>query len=170
MNYATTIHSCTTTSIEPIMSFYSTISEGIKDAMRSKDKERLSALRDIKSKLILEATKTGAEAESIDDATAFSILNKLYKQRNESAEIYQEQKRPDLESEERAQAAVIAEFLPKQLSEDEIAAKVASIISQMGASSMADMGKVMGRASGEMAGKADGKLIAQFVKSQLQNQ
>lgn len=152
------------------MSFYSTISEGIKDAMRSKDKERLSALRDIKSKLILEATKTGAEAESIDDATAFSILNKLYKQRNESAEIYQEQKRPDLESEERAQATVIAEFLPKQLSEDEIAAKVASIISQMGASSMADMGKVMGRASGEMAGKADGKLIAQFVKSQLQNQ
>ncbi|MDB4693798.1 GatB/YqeY domain-containing protein [Flavobacteriales bacterium] len=152
------------------MSFYSTISEGIKDAMRSKDKERLSALRDIKSKLILEATKTGAEAESIDDATAFSILNKLYKQRNESAEIYQEQKRPDLESEERAQAAVIAEFLPAQLSEDEIAAKVASIISQMGASSMADMGKVMGRASGEMAGKADGKLIAQFVKSQLQNQ
>lgn len=152
------------------MSFYSTISEGIKDAMRSKDKERLSALRDIKSKLILEATKTGAEAESIDDATAFSILNKLYKQRNESAEIYQEQKRPDLESEERAQAAVIAEFLPAQLSENEIAAKVASIISQMGASSMADMGKVMGRASGEMAGKADGKLIAQFVKSQLQNQ
>lgn len=152
------------------MSFYSTISEGIKDAMRSKDKERLSALRDIKSKLILEATKTGAEAESIDDTTAFSILNKLYKQRNESAEIYQEQNRPDLESEERAQAAVIAEFLPKQLSEDEIAAKVASIISQMGASSMADMGKVMGRASGEMAGKADGKLIAQFVKSQLQNQ
>ena len=152
------------------MSFYSTISEGIKDAMRSKDKERLSALRDIKSKLILEATKTGAEAESIDDATAFSILNKLYKQRNESAEIYQEQNRPALESEERAQAAVIAEFLPKQLSEDEIAAKVASIISQMGASSMADMGKVMGRASGEMAGKADGKLIAQFVKSQLQNQ
>ena len=152
------------------MSFYSTISEGIKDAMRSKDKERLSALRDIKSKLILEATKTGAEAESIDDATAFSILNKLYKQRNESAEIYQEQNRPDLESEERTQAAVIAEFLPKQLSEDEIAAKVASIISQMGASSMADMGKVMGRASGEMAGKADGKLIAQFVKSQLQNQ
>ena len=152
------------------MSFYSTISEGIKDAMRSKDKERLSALRDIKSKLILEATKTGAEAESIDDATAFSILNKLYKQRNESAEIYQEQKRPDLESEERAQAAVIAEFLPALLSEDEIAAKVASIISQMGASSMADMGKVMGRASGEMAGKADGKLIAQFVKSQLQNQ
>jgi uncharacterized protein YqeY len=152
------------------MSFYTTISEGIKDAMRSKDKERLSALRDIKSKMLLEATKTGADAESIDDATAFSILNKLYKQRNESAEIYQGQGRPDLEAEERTQAKVIAEFLPKQLDADEIAAKVASIISEIGASSMADMGKVMGQASAAMAGKADGKLIAQFVKSQLQNQ
>jgi len=152
------------------MSFYTTISEGIKDAMRSKDKERLSALRDIKSKMLLEATKTGADAESIDDATAFSILNKLYKQRNESAEIYQGQGRPDLEAEERTQAKVIAEFLPKQLDADEIAAKVASIISEIGASSMADMGKVMGQASAAMAGKADGKLIAQFVKTQLQNQ
>lgn len=151
------------------MSFYTTISEGIKDAMRSKDKERLSALRDIKSKMLLEATKTGADAESIDDATAFSILNKLYKQRNESAEIYQGQGRPDLEAEERTQAKVIAEFLPKQLDADEIAAMVASIISETGASSMADMGKVMGQASAAMAGKADGKLIAQFVKSQLQN-
>jgi uncharacterized protein YqeY len=152
------------------MSFYTTISEGIKDAMRSKDKERLSALRDIKSKMLLEATKTGADAESIDDATAFSILNKLYKQRNESAEIYQGQGRPDLEAEERTQAKVIAEFLPKQLDADEIAAKVASIISETGASSMADMGKVMGQASAAMAGKADGKLIAQVVKTQLQNQ
>lgn len=152
------------------MSFYTTISEGIKDAMRSKDKERLSALRDIKSKMLLEATKTGADAESIDDATAFSILNKLYKQRNESAEIYQGQGRPDLEAEERTQAKVIAEFLPKQLDADEIAAKVASIIRETGASSMADMGKVMGQASAAMAGKADGKLIAQFVKTQLQNQ
>jgi uncharacterized protein YqeY len=152
------------------MSFYTTISEGIKDAMRSRDKERLSALRDIKSKLLLEATKTGAEAESIDDAAAFSILNKLFKQRNESAEIYKEQGRSDLEAEERSQAKVIAEFLPQQLNEDEIAANVASIIAEMGASSMADMGKVMGRASAYMAGKADGKLIAQFVKSQLQNQ
>ena len=167
MNYGTITHSCTTTSIEPIMSFYSTISEGIKDAMRSKDKERLSALRDIKSKLILEATKTGAEAESIDDATAFSILNKLYKQRNESAEIYQEQNRPDLESEERAQAAVIAEFLPKQLSEDEIAAKVASIISQMGASSMADMGKVMGIIKPQIQGRADAGAVSGLVKAAL---
>ena len=167
MNYGTITHSCTTTSIESIMSFYSTISEGIKDAMRSKDKERLSALRDIKSKLILEATKTGAEAETIDDATAFTILNKLFKQRNESAEIYQEQNRPDLESEERAQAAVIAEFLPKQLSEDEIAAKVASIISQMGASSMADMGKVMAWLKPKVAGRADMGQLSAKVRERL---
>ena len=83
--------SYTITSIETNMSFYNTISEGIKDAMRSRDKERLNALRDIKSKLLLEATKTGANAENIDDVTAFAILNKLFKQRNESAEIYQEQ-------------------------------------------------------------------------------
>lgn len=155
--------------IENTMSFYTTISNGIKDAMRSKDKERLSALRDIKSKMLLEATKTGADAENIDDATAFAILNKLYKQRNESAEIYQQQGRADLESEERSQAKVISEFLPKQLSEGEISSNVAAIIQEMGASSMADMGKVMGRASASMAGKADGKLIAQFVKTQLQN-
>jgi uncharacterized protein YqeY len=117
----------------------------------------------------LEATKTGADAENIDDATAFAILNKLYKQRNESAEIYQQQGREDLESEERSQAKVISEFLPKQLSEDEISSNVAAIIQEMGASSMAEMGKVMGRASASMAGKADGKLIAQFVKTQLQN-
>jgi uncharacterized protein YqeY len=155
--------------IEKTMSFYTTISNGIKDAMRSKDKERLSALRDIKSKMLLEATQTGADAENIDDATAFAILNKLYKQRNESAEIYQQQGREDLESEERSQAKVISEFLPKQLSEDEISSNVAAIIQEMGASSMAEMGKVMGRASASMAGKADGKLIAQFVKTQLQN-
>ena len=162
--------SYTITSIETTMSFYNTISEGIKDAMRSRDKERLNALRDIKSKLLLEATKTGANAENIDDVTAFAILNKLFKQRNESAEIYQEQCRPDLEAEERSQAAVIAEFLPKQLSEDEISANVANIIQELGATSMADMGKTMGRASSAMAGKADGKLIAKAVKSQLQKQ
>ena len=149
------------------MSFYTTISEGIKDAMRSKDKERLSALRDIKSKMLLEATKTGADAESIDDATAFSILNKLYKQRNESAEIYQGQGRPDLEAEERTQAKVIAEFLPKQLDADEIAAKVASIISETGASSMADMGKVMGILRPQVQGRADTGAVSGLVKTAL---
>ena len=122
------------------MSFYSTISDGIKDAMRARDKDRLSALRDIKSKLMIEATKTGADGDSIDDATALSILNKLYKQRMETATLYAEQGRADLEAEERAQAAAIETFLPQQLSEEEIGARVATIIESTGASSMADMG------------------------------
>ncbi|MDA0913365.1 MAG: GatB/YqeY domain-containing protein [Bacteroidetes bacterium] len=151
------------------MSMYTTISDGIKDAMRSKDRERLAALRDIKSKLMLEATKTGADGDDIPDATVMAILNKLYKQRTETAALYAEQGRGDLEAEENAQAAVIAEFLPKQLTESEIESEVQAIIAETGASSMADMGKVMGMASSRMAGKADGKLIASFVKTALSN-
>ncbi len=151
------------------MSFYSTISDGIKDAMRARDKDRLSALRDIKSKLMIEATKTGADGDSIDDATALGILNKLYKQRMETATLYAEQGRADLEAEERAQAASIETFLPQQLSEEEIGARVATIIESTGASSMADMGKVMGAANAAMAGQADGKIIATFVRQHLQN-
>lgn len=148
---------------------YSIISEGIKDAMRSKNRDRLAALRDIKSKLMLEASKTGAEGDDIDDATAMAILNKLFKQRNETADLYAEQGRSDLEQEERAQAAVIEEFLPKQLSEGEIQERVEAIIEQENASSMADMGRVMAAATSSMAGQADGKLIAAFVKSSLMN-
>ncbi|MDA0302931.1 MAG: GatB/YqeY domain-containing protein [Bacteroidetes bacterium] len=151
------------------MSLYSTISEGIKDAMRAKDKDRLSALRDIKSKLMLEASKTGADGDSIDDATAMAILNKLYKQRTETATLYAEQGRPDLEAEERAQAVAIESFLPQQLSEAEIEQRVNTILAEIGATSMADMGRAMGAASASMAGQADGKLIATFVKAALQN-
>ena len=151
------------------MSLYSTISEGIKDAMRAKDKDRLSALRDIKSKLMLEASKTGADGDSIDDATAMAILNKLYKQRTETATLYAEQGRPDLEAEERAQAVAIESFLPQQLSEAEIEQRVNTILAEIGATSMADMGRAMGAASASMAGQADGTLIATFVKAALQN-
>ncbi len=149
------------------MSMYSTISDGIKDAMRNKDRERLAALRDVKSKLMLEATKTGADGNDIPDATVLAILTKLFKQRSETAELYAEQGREDLEAEERAQAAVIAEFLPQPLTEAEIAAEVEAIITETGATSMADMGKVMGIASSRMAGKADGKVIAGIVRSVL---
>jgi len=151
------------------MSLYTTISEGIKDAMRAKDKDRLSALRDIKSKLMLEASKTGADGDSIEDATAMAILNKLFKQRTETAAIYAEQGRADLEAEERAQAAVIESFLPQQLSADEIETRVKGILTDINATSMADMGRAMGAASASMAGQADGKLIATFVKAALQN-
>ena len=149
------------------MSMYSTISDGIKDAMRNKDRERLAALRDVKSKLMLEATKTGADGNDIADATVLAILTKLFKQRSETADLYAEQGRADLEAEERAQAAVIAEFLPQPLTEEEIKAEVAAIIAETGAASMADMGKVMGIASSRMAGKADGKVIAGIVRAVL---
>jgi len=144
------------------------ISDGIKDAMRAKDRDRLSALRDIKSKIMLEATKEGA-GDTVDDAVTMSILSKLLKQRKETAALYHEQGRADLAAEEEAQAAVIQEFLPAALSEEEIKARVAEIIAQTGASSMADMGKVMGMASKAMAGQADGKLISQFVRAALQS-
>lgn len=149
------------------MSMYSTISDGIKNAMRNKDRERLAALRDVKSKLMLEATKTGADGNDIPDATVLAILTKLFKQRSETADLYAEQGRADLEAEERAQAAVIAEFLPQPLTEEEIKAEVDAILSETGASGMADMGKVMGIASSRMAGKADGKVIAGIVRAAL---
>ena len=149
------------------MSMYSTISDGIKDAMRNKDRERLAALRDIKSKLMLEATKTGADGNDLPDATVLAILTKLFKQRSETAELYANQGREDLEAEERAQAAVISEFLPQPMTDAEIQAEVDAIIAETGASSMAEMGKVMGLASSRMAGKADGKVIAGIVRAAL---
>ena len=142
------------------------ISEGIKNAMRAKDRERLTALRDIKSKIMLEATKEGA-GETVDDATTLAILSRLLMQRNETATLYSEQGREDLAAEELAQAAVIQEFLPAALSEAEIEAKVAEIIESVGASSMADMGKVMGLATSAMAGQADGKVISGLVRKAL---
>lgn len=143
------------------------ISTGIKEAMRAKDSGRLAALRDIKSKLMLEATKEGGG--EVDDATTIRILSKLLKQRKETAQLYREQNRPDLAVEEESQAEVIEAYLPQQLSEAEIRTKVESIIQQTGASSMADMGKVMGKASGALAGKADGKRISEVVKRILGN-
>ena len=146
---------------------YSTISHGIKDAMRNKDRERLAALRDVKSKLMLEATKTGADGDDIPDSTVLAILTKLFKQRSETAELYAEQGRADLEAEERAQASVIAEFLPQPLSEEQIKSEVEAILAETGATGMGEMGKVMGIASSRMAGKADGKVIAGIVRAAL---
>ena len=134
----------------------------------AKDRDRLAALRDIKSKIMIEATKEGAN-EDIDDQVTMSILSKLLKQRKETAALYRDQGRPELAAEEDAQAVVIQEFLPAALSEDEIKSRVTEIIAQTGASSMADMGKVMGLASKAMAGQADGKVISQFVREVLQS-
>lgn len=142
------------------------IVDGIKDAMRSKDKVRLATLRDAKTKFVLEQTKTGS-TEDLADAEVIKILSKLHRQRLDTAEVYKSQDREDLAADEIAQAEVLSDFLPKGLSNDEIKAKVEEIITQLGASGMGDMGKVMGVASGTMAGQADGKVISQFVREIL---
>jgi uncharacterized protein len=148
------------------MSISDQINTDIKDAMKAREKEKLAALRDIKSKLLLEATKEGSTGE-VDTAAAMRILNKLYKQRIDAAIIYVEQDRPDLAEEEKAQAEVIKAYLPSQLTEAEISTQVEAIIAETGASGMTDMGKVMGIATQRMAGKADGKIISQLVKKSL---
>lgn len=142
------------------------INDDIKTAMKARESGRLAALRDIKSKLLLEMTKEGGGSE-VGDEVAMRILNKLYKQRIEAADIYKSQGRADLFDEEMAQAAVIQAYLPEPMSEEELKSTIEEIIARVGAASMADMGKVMGVASKELAGKADGKAISAFVKSLL---
>ncbi len=142
-----------------------TISADIKTAMLAKDKEKLSVLRDIKSKLMLEAT-SGASGE-VSDEVAMKIIMKLHKQRTETHQLYVEQNREDLAAEEKFQADVLETYLPKMMTEDEIAAEVKAAIAQTGAAGPQDMGKVMGMLSGKLAGKADGKVIATLVKEHL---
>jgi len=148
------------------MGILSNLNEEIKDAMRAKDSLRLESLRAIKSALLLAQTASGAGKELNEEET-IKLLQRLVKQRKESANIYTEQGRPDLASPEEAQAEIIAAFLPKQLSEEEVSKIVLDIIAKIGAEGMKDMGKVMGMASKELAGKAEGKLIADIVKKQL---
>lgn len=141
------------------------INKYIKEAMLAKDSIRLSTLRAIKSAFLLAETQKGATA--LDELAKQKIIQKLLKQRKEAAEIYQQQNRSDLASDELAQADILQSFLPKQLSQDEIKEIVSETIGQIGASSMADMGKVMSLVNKKLAGKADGKIIAQIVKSSL---
>jgi len=148
------------------MSLTEQINNDIKDAMKAGEKDKLMALRDIKSKLLLEMTKEGNDG-TVDESKGMAILNKLYKQRMESIDIYKTQNRPDLIDEEMKQAEVIAKYLPEQLSGDKLEAEIKSIIASVGASSLADLGKVMGTASKALAGKADGKLISEMVKRLL---
>ena len=147
------------------MSFTAKINDAIKQAMLAKEKGRLAALRDIKSKLLLEAT-SGAGGEVSEEA-AMKICMKLHKQRMETYELYIAQGRNDLADEELFQAKVIEEYLPKMLSEDEIRNEVIQAIQETGASSPQEMGKVMGVLTGRLSGKADGKIIASIVKEQL---
>ncbi len=148
------------------MSLQTKIMDAMKDAMKAKDTVALESLRAVKSALLLAQTETGAK-EEISQEDEIKILQKLVKQRKDSAAIYVEQGRQDLADPEILQAAVIEKFLPAQLSEDEVEAVVKKIIADNGFSGMADMGKVMGVASKELAGKADGKTISSAVKKAL---
>ena len=142
------------------------LTPALKEAMRAKDSLKLEALRAIKSALLLAKTEAGGGA-ALSATDEIKLLQKLVKQRKDSAAIYREQNRTDLAEPEEAQAEVIAAFLPQQLSDEEIQAKVKAVIAALGASSMKDMGKVMGKANAAMAGQADGSRIAAAVKSLL---
>ena len=147
------------------MSITEKINNDIKSAMLAKEQLRLATLRAIKSALILEATKGGSSV--VSDEAGVKIMTKLHKQRKESADIYTKQGRQDLAEVEIAEAKILEEYLPEQMNEDEIKAIVKEIVASTGASSMADMGKVMGQASAKMAGKADGKMISGIVRELL---
>lgn len=142
------------------------VSSDIRTAMKAHDKVRLEALRNIKKYFIEAKTAPGAN-DTLEDAAALRILQKLAKQGEESADTYAKAKRQDLADAELAQVAVIKEYLPKPSTEEEITAQVKDIIAQTGAQGMKDMGKVMGQATKQMAGKADGKVISTIVRQLL---
>lgn len=148
------------------MSLEQQISKGIMEAMKSKDTVRLSALRNAK-KYIIEAKTAGPGIEELPDADVLKIISKLAKQGIDSASIFTQQNRKDLADEELAQVAVYQEFLPKQLTDEELTAEIKAIIAETGAASMKEMGKVMGVASKKLAGRADGKDISAKVKELL---
>lgn len=148
------------------MNLFDKVSGDIKTAMLARDKVRLEALRGIKKEFLEAKTAKGGDGKLSDDA-ALKILAKMVKQRKESASIYTEQNREDLAGEELAQAAIIEEYLPKQLSEEELTAALKEIIARVGATSAKEMGKVMGTATKELAGKAEGKAISAKVRELL---
>jgi uncharacterized protein len=148
------------------MSLEQKIMGELKTAMLAKDEKALRSLRAIKAAILLAKTSEGAGGELKED-DEIKLLQKLVKQRKDSLEIFQQQNRTDLAQKEKEEIEIIEKFLPKQLSADEITAELSAIISEVGASSPADMGKVMGAATKKLAGKADGKTISALVKELL---
>jgi uncharacterized protein YqeY len=148
------------------MSLQDQVMQEMKTAMKAKDTITLESLRAIKSALLLASTEKGGGKE-LTETDEVALVQKLVKQRRDSAAIYKEQGREDLAGPELAQVAVLERFLPEQLSEDEIKEAVGKVIAELGASTMKDMGRVMGTVNKQLAGKADGKTIAMIVKSQL---
>ena len=149
------------------MSLTEKINNDIKEAMKAREKQKLEALRDIKSKLLLEATS--GSGEEISEAKENAIILKMHKQRMDTYAIYVEQGREDLADDELFQAKIIEVYMPKMLSEEEIKSEVEAVIAAVGASGPQDMGKVMGTITKKLAGKADGKAIADMVKALLNN-
>lgn len=148
------------------MDLFDTISADIKKAMLAKDKVRLETLRGIKKEFLEAKTAKGSDG-TLPDAQATKILAKMAKQRKETAQIYSEQNRPELAENELAEAVVIEEYLPKQLTDEQLTAALREIIARVGATSQKEMGKVMGVASKELAGQADGKAISAKVRELL---
>lgn len=149
------------------MSLSTKIMTAMKDAMKAKDQNALTSLRAVKSAILLAQTESGAK-EELTEEQELKLLQKLVKQRKDSAKIFAEQGREDLAGPEIAQAEVISGFLPEQMDEDAIRKIVQEVISNLGASGMKDMGKVMGQVNAKVAGQADGSTIATIVKEQLQ--
>jgi uncharacterized protein YqeY len=148
------------------MNLFDTVSNDIKTAMLAKDKIRLEALRGVKKEFLEAKTAKGSEGD-LSDETAVKIIQKMVKQRKDSATIYSEQNRPELAEKELAEVAVLEDYLPKQMSPEELEASIQAIIAQVSATSAKDMGKVMGVATKSLAGKTEGRLISETVKRLL---
>ena len=142
------------------------INESIKDSMKEKNRLRLDSLRAIKSAILIEKTKSGSK-DQIEESVVLKILQKMVKQRNDSAKIYLEQNRKELAEVEVSQANIISEFLPTQLSESELTEIIEKVIEEVGAESMKDMGKVISKVNERVSGQAEGRVIAEIVKKKL---
>ena len=142
------------------------INESIKDSMKEKNRLRLDSLRAIKSAILIEKTKSGSK-DQIEESVVLKILQKMVKQRNDSAKIYLEQNRKELADVEESQANIISEFLPTQLSESELSEIIDKVIEEVGAESMKDMGKVISKVNERVSGQAEGRVIAEIIKKKL---
>ena len=142
------------------------INESIKDSMKEKNRLRLDSLRAIKSAILIEKTKSGSK-DQIEESIILKILQKMVKQRNDSAKIYLEQNRKELAEIEASQANIISEFLPTQLSESELSKIIDKVIEEVAAESMKDMGKVISKVNERVSGQAEGRVIAEIVKKKL---
>ena len=142
------------------------INESIKDSMKEKNRLRLDSLRAIKSAILIEKTKSGSK-DQIEESVVLKILQKMVKQRNDSAKIYLDQNRKELAEVEVSQANIISEFLPTQLSESELSEMIDKVIKEVGAESMKDMGKVISKVNERVSGQAEGRVIAEIVKKKL---